>query len=152
MAIPPIRLPQAQELHGIIMSILSAKTLTSYSRALMFVEEVMAHIISSGDPSPLAAELLQHCHAYQSLCCRSIEHLVAVELAYEKNMYRCAKNGRSGYVVSEGERKRRGRVFDVDQGEHIVGALEALTLEEYLSRPGQVEDGRQESRRVRWVI
>ncbi|GAW17088.1 hypothetical protein ANO14919_065380 [Xylariales sp. No.14919] len=78
------------------------------------------------------------------MCHRYIRELTIKESAYEHKMYRRTSPrpqwGSERSVESQcgesrcgkSQRKRRGVVFNVDRGDHVTAALEALRLEEFL--------------------
>ncbi|TGJ88621.1 hypothetical protein E0Z10_g130 [Xylaria hypoxylon] len=124
-----------QNLHAQITNILAVPSLLSYSRALSTIEEFTKIAKSSPNPhSPAILALKHNCNVYKMLCNKSIRHLIAQASAHEHKMYRRASPRARGNVErgDESQHKRRGIVFNLDSGEHVFSALEALTLVEFL--------------------
>ncbi len=115
-------LDQIQRLHARVSELLAVQSLQSYSQALSVVEEFTELASSSPHPdSPATVELLHNCNLYRMLCNSCISRLTR-QTAAPTN--RCAKS----------KRKRQGVIFNVDKGDHIAAALEALQLEEVLEK------------------
>ncbi|KAI0870645.1 hypothetical protein GGS24DRAFT_98633 [Hypoxylon argillaceum] len=131
---------QLQTLQRKMTDILATPTLCAYARALSVVDEYTELASSAPDPrSPAAVELLRACKLYKGLCAKNIRRLNAQVSAYEHKVYDRAavkKCGASG-STSPQRQKHRGVIFDVDKGEHVAAALEALQLEDFLSEQGR---------------
>jgi len=168
MASQPL-LPEMQELHSRVFDILAIKSVLSYSRALSVIEKVVEDIGTVSQDadkiSPLATGLLRNCRFYEDLCRRGIQELVTQESVHERDTYSRRAKKRSASTSSddsssrsnvcsdnydEGAPRRRGVLFEVDNGEHIVEALEALRLEGFLVQQRDEPKGK-DSRMVRWA-
>ncbi|KAI0450251.1 hypothetical protein F5B21DRAFT_440191 [Xylaria acuta] len=111
MAIP---IPRLQDLHATIGDILSIPSLSSYSRALSLVEEVVKLVHSSPDAdSPAALSLLRSCEVYRVRCEEAIHRLATEESTHEHRRYERASRGKHAKVRmgvnAKVERVRRRR-------------------------------------------
>ncbi|RYC61272.1 hypothetical protein CHU98_g4947 [Xylaria longipes] len=139
-------LPQLEDLHSTIKDILSTPSLSSYSRALSFVEEVAELVYSSLDTTN-STDILRICEMYRVRCEVAINRLTTEASTQEHMMYErasCNKTSRMEVDVNasraQQKDRRRGVLFNVDKGEHVAAALEALRLEEFLEeQDGQIE-------------
>ncbi|KAI0479585.1 hypothetical protein F4859DRAFT_440724 [Xylaria cf. heliscus] len=133
-------LPRLEEdLHSTLADILSIPSLSSYSRALSMVEEVSE--LADSSPDTNSAAILRSCEDYRVRFEEAICRLTTEASAYEHMVYERASCNKSPSMnVNVGENvtkpqqknKRRGVFFNMDKGEHVVAALEALRLEEFL--------------------
>ncbi|KAI1355238.1 hypothetical protein F5Y01DRAFT_201667 [Xylaria sp. FL0043] len=143
-------LPSVEELHSRVATLLSVPSIDSYSQALREIEEI-AEAASSFEhcTSPAIVPLLYYTERYKMICVASIRELAAQASIYEYEMHDGAANDRvetkpkrGGLVENivtalvalrlDDGYKRQGVVFDVDEGEHIAAALEALHLEDFV--------------------
>ncbi|KAI1425695.1 hypothetical protein F5Y12DRAFT_355714 [Xylaria sp. FL1777] len=140
--------PQIQDLHTMVTSLLTVpalqsteestiSSLYSYSRALSAIEDFADRVTSSPQSeSPDMEIMLQTCNAYKMLCQSQISRLAAQAAEIEHETY---ERGASARRSPKPRGKRRGLVFNVDKGDHVVAALEALRLEEFLDE--QTKEG-----------
>ncbi|TRX95254.1 hypothetical protein FHL15_003946 [Xylaria flabelliformis] len=140
-------IPRLEDLQSVITEILSTPSLSSYSRALTLIEEVVELVISS--PKVLSDTdilLLRSCAFYRTRCEEAVTHLTKEASVREHMMYeRASSNKPSSSKVDKAEQKnkRKGVLYKVDRGEHIAAALEALRLGEFLE-----EQERQSGKKV----
>ncbi|KAJ8120208.1 hypothetical protein ONZ43_g3027 [Nemania bipapillata] len=141
-------------LHRKITEILATPTLYTYARALIVVEEYVEISSASSDPNNSAVvELLEACNRYKALCTQNICRLGTEATALEKEIYdrtnsaekADSQRGTIRDANLSQQQKRQGVVFSVDKGEHVVAALEALQLEDFLSK---LEQEQEESKKV----
>ncbi|KAI1199713.1 hypothetical protein F5X97DRAFT_116252 [Nemania serpens] len=142
-----------QDLRRKVANLLAVPSLYAYGRVLSLVEEY-AERAAAYPADPFAAHLLQACNTYHLLCGRAVRELTARAATFEHKSYerRRSDDGSSTASVSasasasssgsgsEQERKRGGVVLDVYNGEHIVAALDALRLEEFLEEQEQEQE------------
>ncbi|RWA09838.1 hypothetical protein EKO27_g5264 [Xylaria grammica] len=134
-------LAQLRDLHLQFANITAEanRSVSSFVRGLEIAEEFAERAESSPTPNdPAVQELRAICRAYTVLCHRFIRELTVKESAIESQ---CGES-RCG----ESRRKRRGVVFNVDRGDHVIAALEALRLEEFLD-----EQEKQGPKKVRFA-
>ncbi|KAI0974005.1 hypothetical protein F4678DRAFT_458792 [Xylaria arbuscula] len=123
--------PSVEQLHVTMASFLGIPSLHSYSRALCVIEEIVELATSPAHcESPEIVPLLYYCHVYEMRCEAFVRELTAQDSAREHLMYDQATS--ANCVIGKSKDKRRGVIFDVDKGDHIVAALETLRLEEFL--------------------
>ncbi|KAI0540662.1 hypothetical protein GGR58DRAFT_499016 [Xylaria digitata] len=138
-------LPQLRDLHFQMANILTAPSLPSYSRAIVVIDEFAERVRSLPDPNSLPARALLHnCDIYKKLCNKYIRDLASQDSKHERKMYTRSRRNVDRSVDTG--RKRRGVIFQVDRGDHVLAALEALRLEEFLE-----EQEHRESKRVRFT-
>ncbi|KAI1751756.1 hypothetical protein F4782DRAFT_177186 [Xylaria castorea] len=151
-------LPQLENLYSVITDILSNPSLSSCSRALSLVEEVVELVRSSPDANSMAdISLLRSCEVYRVELEGMISRLAMEASAHEHMIYerRASSNKHSEVNMNmnvnraqqkkKKENKHRGVLFNIDKGDHVVAALEALRLEEFLE-----EQERQNEKKVRF--
>ncbi|KAI0434344.1 hypothetical protein F5Y09DRAFT_337814 [Xylaria sp. FL1042] len=149
------QLPSVEQLHARVATLLAVPSIISYSQALREVEEITRTACSFEHcMSPAIVPLLYYCERCKKICLASIRELAAQASAREHEMYNRSsrrshepKKKRRGMVESivsalgalrlDTDPKRSGVVFDADQGEHIVAALESLRLEEFLGKDAE---------------
>ncbi|KAI0413823.1 hypothetical protein F5X98DRAFT_266121 [Xylaria grammica] len=154
-------LAQLRDLHLQFANITAEanRSVSSFVRGLAIAEEFAERAESSPTPNdPAVQELRAICRAYTAMCHRYIRELTIKESAYEHKMYRRTSPrsqwGSERSVESQcgesrcgkSQRKRRGVVFNVDRGDHVTAALEALRLEEFLD-----EQDKQGPKKVRFA-
>ncbi|KAH8157326.1 hypothetical protein CIB48_g10927 [Xylaria polymorpha] len=128
-------LPQPEDLNATIGEILATPSLVSYSRALSIVEETIELATASSDAG--AAAVLRCCEAHRARCEEAIARLTTQDSAREHTMYERACANVDVDRTRQKRNKRKGMFFNVDKGEHVVAALEALRLEEFLKEQEQ---------------
>ncbi|KAI1133447.1 hypothetical protein F5Y10DRAFT_260328 [Nemania abortiva] len=123
---------QLQDLHHIVADLIAIPTFSSFSRALSVTDEYIEKAAAHPDPSaPEVKELVAVSETYRTYILDSIRRLTAAESTYEHKSYdrkRSSTDAKSATVP----KKRRGVIFNVDKGEHIANALQALQLENFL--------------------
>ncbi|KAI0443736.1 hypothetical protein F4803DRAFT_549836 [Xylaria telfairii] len=123
--------PRLEDLNATIGEILSTPSLASYSRALSTVEDAIELATASASLDADTLALLRFCEATRVRCKKAIAQFTAEASAKEHTMYERA------HADKARQNKRQGVVFNVDKGEHVAGALEALRLEEFLEEQEQ---------------
>ncbi|KAI1167709.1 hypothetical protein F5B18DRAFT_647495 [Nemania serpens] len=152
-----------QDLHRRMANLLAVPSLHAFARALSVVEEQADRAAAAGDlDDPVLRQILHACRTYHSLCSRTIRELSERATAAEHENYERRRSEDGSASASESEnaggnaggsgrkRKRGDAVFEVDSGEHIVAALEALRLEEFLEEQGREVYVVKERKKVRF--
>jgi hypothetical protein len=140
-------LPTSKDLHAQITNILAVPTLSSYGRALSWVEEI-AELASSASPSssapsqdPAIVAILLNCDVYEKICCKAIHRLTTQAAQLEHETYDRAvshrENGDADADADGNKQGCKGVVFRVDKEEHVPATLEALQLEQFLEEQEQ---------------
>ncbi|KAI0551961.1 hypothetical protein F4679DRAFT_582023 [Xylaria curta] len=140
-------LPLPGDLQNVIADILATPSLSSYSRVLTIVEDVVELVISSPNAiSETDQLLLRMCAAYRTRCQEAIAYLTREAAEREHIKYERASSNKLQKVKKDRQKdKRKGVIYRVDSGEHITGALEALRLAEFLE-----EQEKQGEKKVRF--
>ncbi|KAI1805152.1 hypothetical protein F4811DRAFT_516851 [Daldinia bambusicola] len=92
----------------------------------------------------LDGSAIETCRTFQQLCYEPLLRAYSWVDNHERRMYH--KNSSRTPV----ERKRAARLYDVDKGEHVIEALEAVHIGNVLSNRESV-DPNEWSRKIRWV-
>ncbi|KAI0858100.1 hypothetical protein F4860DRAFT_527360 [Xylaria cubensis] len=139
-------IPRLEDFQSVIADILSTPSLSSYSRALTLIEEVVDLVIASPKAlSDIDVLLLRSCALYRTRCEEAITHLTKEASVREHMVYeRRASSSNKLLKENKAEQKnrRKGVVYKVDRGEHIAAALEALRLEEFLQEQERQNGGK----------
>ncbi|KAI0202039.1 hypothetical protein F4808DRAFT_423288 [Astrocystis sublimbata] len=131
-----------QYLHAAIQNITSTRTPTSYAKALGLVEEITEMLAASGvQESESLAPVVRACEDYRDQFEEFIRRLGVEELEKEHMAYQRHLERKHG----SNKDKRSGVLFEVDDGDFIVAALEALRLEQFL-----IEEATREEKKVRF--
>ncbi|KAI0514550.1 hypothetical protein F5B22DRAFT_647590 [Xylaria bambusicola] len=124
--------PRVQALHDKVASLVDSYTLQSCSRVLEVTDEFDEEVASAPQPlSPEMEELTTICRTYKLLYQGFIRDLLMREAKKEHEIYERAVS-RKLKRSNDHVQRRQGKVFEVDQGEHIEAALQSLRLEEFL--------------------
>ncbi|KAI1207300.1 uncharacterized protein F4807DRAFT_435217 [Annulohypoxylon truncatum] len=114
-------------------------TRSEYASALELADSALELAVAAnldGEAVAACAGFQQFCYGQLLRCCeRAAGH---ERLVYEKRSTRASL-----------KRKRSGRVFDTDPGEHLVNAFQAVRLGRLLDEQER-EDTLETSRRIRW--
>ncbi|KAI1764460.1 hypothetical protein GGR53DRAFT_466305 [Hypoxylon sp. FL1150] len=94
----------------------------------------------------LSAYMIAMCEDLQHRCHDLLRRSYSRTESYEKFVYEKANASRS---PSGPNRKRCGKVFEVDKGEHLVEALQAVQFERMLEDRESAEEA--QARRIRFV-
>ncbi|KAI1738973.1 hypothetical protein F4680DRAFT_153964 [Xylaria scruposa] len=130
--------PLPGDLKSFIADILATPSLSSYSRALTIVEDVVELVIASPNPiSETDQLLLRICAAYRTRCEEAIAYFTREAAEQEHKKYERAASNKLHKVnrtqlKDKQKNKRKGRLYKIDSGEHVAAALEALRLAEFL--------------------
>ncbi|KAK5628657.1 hypothetical protein RRF57_004372 [Xylaria bambusicola] len=124
--------PRVQELHDQVAPLVETYTLHSCSRVLAIVDAFTEEVVSAPQPlSPEMEELGTICRTYKLLYQGFIRDLLKQDAKKEHEVYERAVSDKRKRSHDSAE-KRQGRFFEVDKGEHIEAALQALRLEAFL--------------------
>lgn len=108
-----------------------------YYYALELAEEAMELAIGA----QLNEVAIDECEAFQRYCYNLLKLSYAKTDDYERHVYTKSTSRASS------RDRRGGRVYEVDQGEHLLEALQAVHIGALLDNPESVE----RSRKIRWV-
>ncbi|KAI0881818.1 uncharacterized protein GGS22DRAFT_56971 [Annulohypoxylon maeteangense] len=111
-----------------------APTRSEYASALELADEALE--LARTSPVSLNPSVIPTCEAFQRFCYDPLLRCYARAAGYERFVYERSSS------ASATKRKRAGRVFDTDPGEHLVEALQAVRLGRLLEE--------REGRRIRW--
>ncbi|KAI0108203.1 hypothetical protein F4814DRAFT_455022 [Daldinia grandis] len=117
-----------------------APTRTEQGHALELADKAMELAIEAGFDSPA----IQACEAFQRLCYDSLLHSYSWTDSHERRMYEKSAS------KTPLQRKRSARIYNVDKGEHVVEALEAVHIGNLLGNRASVASDAW-NRRIRWV-
>ncbi|KAI0849303.1 hypothetical protein F5Y00DRAFT_261772 [Daldinia vernicosa] len=128
------------EASRIIYQLGRAPTRAERGYALELADKAMELAIEAGFDGPS----IETCEAVQRLCYDALLHSYSWTDNHERRMYE--KSSSRTPVKS----KRSARIYNVDNGEHVVEALEAVHIGNMLSNRVSVEPDAW-NRRIRWV-
>ncbi|KAI1662799.1 hypothetical protein F4813DRAFT_341977 [Daldinia decipiens] len=117
-----------------------APTRAEQGLALELADKALELAVEAGFDGPT----IEACETFQRLCYDSLLHSYSWTDNHERRMY---KKSSSRTPV---ERKRSSRIYNVDKGEHVLEALEAVHIGNLLSSRTSVEPDVW-NRRIRWV-
>jgi hypothetical protein len=144
-------LPSTKVFDQEIADILAIPTLAAYSRVLCVVEDVAELALSSPDSSSAdVVELVNKCRAYQHMCMKAVDRLAEQASLHEHKVYENTTSLKITNASVEPQPKRQGVIFQVDKGEHVVAALEAIGLEKFLIEQEQ-EQEQKDTKKVHWL-
>ncbi|KAI1270472.1 hypothetical protein F5Y18DRAFT_421966 [Xylariaceae sp. FL1019] len=144
-----LQMPNLETFRSEILDILSIPSLASYIRALFLTDEATEIALASADlDSPSVVTLLGFCESYRVLCEDGIRRIADKSEQFERKVYASRSRGdRSVSSAMKAGHRRQGVIFQVDKGEHIAEALEALSLEQFMAEQDDLK-----RKHVRWAV
>ncbi|KAI1502581.1 hypothetical protein F5X99DRAFT_407866 [Biscogniauxia marginata] len=140
------RIPQITALHTQISTLLRplgrSPTRTEYVSALALADQALELATEDGTAGLDGSDdhMVQTCLTFQAFCLDPLRRACALTDKHEREKY-----GRASRAARQ---RRQGVLFNVDSGEHLFGAIEALNLENWLMR--REESGDEEEPEGRW--
>ncbi|KAI2624878.1 hypothetical protein GGR54DRAFT_654602 [Hypoxylon sp. NC1633] len=118
-----------------------APTRTEYAAALEHADAAM----ELAQDSDLSQEVKDMCKTFQNFCYAPLERCYAKTQRHEEDVY--YKNSSKTSI----RQKRRGKMFSVDKGEHLLEALHAVHISRVLEKQHESMDTQALNRKVHWA-